>query len=85
MATSDAYIDFVCEQLAGMGAVRRRKMFGRKTVVVADDHAAVARVMMLCKILGHALRRAPHIVKRVIFGDNAAPTVRAEFNFVTHG
>lgn len=36
MATSEAYIDFVCGQLAGMGAVRRRKMFGEYMVYVND-------------------------------------------------
>jgi TfoX/Sxy family transcriptional regulator of competence genes len=36
MATSEDYIKFVCDQLAGMGAVRRRKMFGEYIVYVND-------------------------------------------------
>jgi TfoX/Sxy family transcriptional regulator of competence genes len=34
MATSEDYIEFVCEQLAGAGDVRRRKMFGEYMVYV---------------------------------------------------
>lgn len=36
MATTVDYIEFVCEQLAGVGAVRYRKMFGEYMVYVND-------------------------------------------------
>jgi len=36
MATTMDYIEFVCEQLAGVGAVRYRKMFGEYMVYVND-------------------------------------------------
>ena len=36
MATSEDFIEFVCDQLAGMGAVRSRKMFGEYMVYVND-------------------------------------------------
>ncbi len=36
MATSKEYIEFVCEQVADTGAVRRRKMFGEYMVYVND-------------------------------------------------
>lgn len=36
MATTVDYIEFVCEQLAGAGAVRYRKMFGEYMVYVND-------------------------------------------------
>mgnify|MGYP003823327543 CR=1 FL=1 len=36
MATSGQYIEFVCGQLAGAGAVRRRRMFGEYMVYVND-------------------------------------------------
>lgn len=36
MATSRDYIEFVCEQLAGTGAVRSRRMFGEYMVYVQD-------------------------------------------------
>lgn len=36
MATTAHYIEFVCEQLAGTGPVRYRKMFGEYVVYVND-------------------------------------------------
>lgn len=36
MATTTNYIEFVCEQIAGVGAVRYRKMFGEYMVYVND-------------------------------------------------
>lgn len=36
MATTANYIEFVCEQIAGAGAVRYRKMFGEYMVYVND-------------------------------------------------
>jgi TfoX/Sxy family transcriptional regulator of competence genes len=36
MATSVDYIEFVCEQIAGVGAVRYKKMFGEYMVYVND-------------------------------------------------
>lgn len=36
MATSLDYIEFVCEQIAGVGALRYRKMFGEYMVYVND-------------------------------------------------
>lgn len=36
MATSESYIQFVCEQLTGIGQIRFRKMFGEYMVYVND-------------------------------------------------
>ena len=36
MATTVDYIEFVCEQIQGIGAVRYRKMFGEYMVYVND-------------------------------------------------
>jgi hypothetical protein len=36
MATSVDYIEFVCEQIAGVGAVRYKKMFGEYMVYIND-------------------------------------------------
>jgi TfoX/Sxy family transcriptional regulator of competence genes len=36
MATSKEFIEFVCEQIAGVGFVRYRKMFGEYMVYVND-------------------------------------------------
>lgn len=60
MACSDEYIDFLCSQLEGVGAIRTRKMFGdyciyvdEKPVILACDeiayikkHEAIAEMMM---------------------------------------
>jgi TfoX/Sxy family transcriptional regulator of competence genes len=36
MGTSLEYIDYVCEQIAGVGEVRSRKMFGEYMVYIND-------------------------------------------------
>jgi len=36
MATAADYIEFVCEQLSGIGVVRSRKMFGEYMIYVND-------------------------------------------------
>ena len=36
MATAADYIEFVCEQLSGVGVVRSRKMFGEYMIYVND-------------------------------------------------
>lgn len=36
MATTTDFIEYVCEQLNGIGAIRYRKMFGEYTVYVED-------------------------------------------------
>ena len=36
MATSVDYIEFVCEQISGIGAIRYKKMFGEYMVYIND-------------------------------------------------
>ena len=68
MATSEAYIDFVCEQLAGMGAVRRRKMFGeymvyvndRPLLLVCDNTVFVKMLPELAEVLAGAETALPY-------------------------
>ena len=43
MATTQEYIEYVCEQLHGMGEVRYRKMFGEYMVYYQDKP-----VMLVC-------------------------------------
>ncbi len=62
MASSVEFIEFVCEQLEGTGAVRYRKMFGeymvyvndRPVVLVCDDVAYVAMHEELKELLSEA-------------------------------
>ena len=63
MATSEDYIEFVCGQLAGAGAVRRRKMFGEYMVyvngkpllLVCDNTVFVKMLPALSAVLGFAV------------------------------
>ena len=59
MATDLSYIDFVTEQLQGLGEVRYRKMFGEYTVyvddkpivLVCDNTCFVKKKEELCSLL----------------------------------
>ena len=62
MATSQEYIEFVCEQIRGVGAVRYRKMFGEYMVYVNDkplllicnNTVYVKKLAALLPLLGNA-------------------------------
>ena len=68
MATSEDYIEFVCEQLAGVGAVRRRKMFGEYMVyvngkpllLVCDNTVFVKILPELANVLADASIALPY-------------------------
>ena len=68
MATSEDYIEFVCEQLAGAGAVRRRKMFGEYMVyvngkpllLVCDNTVFVKMLPELANVLSYASIALPY-------------------------
>ena len=68
MATSEAYCSFVCEQLAGMGDVRRRKMFGEYMVyvngkpllLVCDNTVFVKLLPQLAEVLADAKTALPY-------------------------
>ena len=68
MASSVDFVEFVCEQLAGTGAVRHRKMFGeymvyvddRPLVLVCDDTAFVRIIPELAELMAEAGRGFPY-------------------------
>lgn len=68
MATSEAYIQYVCDQAAGAGALRYRKMFGEYMVyvnekpllTVCDDTVYVKRLPELAEELADAQTGAPY-------------------------
>ena len=68
MATSEAYIQYVCDQAAGAGALRCRKMFGEYMVyvnekpllTVCDDTVYVKRLPELAEELADAQTGAPY-------------------------
>ena len=75
MATSEDYIEFVCGQLAGMGSVRRRKMFGEYMVyvndkpllLVCDNTVFVKRLPELAEVLSGAETALPYEGGRLHF------------------
>ena len=62
MATSQEYIEFVCEQIADTGAIRYRKMFGeymiyvndKPLLLVCDNTVYVKKLDALLPLLEHA-------------------------------
>ena len=69
MATSEAYIQYVCDQAAGAGALRYRKMFREYMVyvnekplltTVCDDTVYVKRLPELAEELADAQTGAPY-------------------------
>jgi hypothetical protein len=68
MATSEDFIEFVCDQLAGMGAVRSRKMFGEYMVyvnnkpllLVCDSTVFVKMLPELAEVLAGAEIALPY-------------------------
>ena len=68
MATSRDYVQYVCEQLRGAGAIRFRKMFGeyliyvddKPMVLVCDDTAYVKTLDCLAEKMRCADRGVPY-------------------------
>lgn len=68
MATSIDYIEFVCEQIKGTGAVRYRKMFGeymvyvndKPVLLVCDNTVYVKQLDCLSKILADSSTGVPY-------------------------
>lgn len=59
MASSPDFVNFICEQLEGLGTVRTRKMFGeymvylndKPVVIICDDRALVKMLPCLAELL----------------------------------
>lgn len=68
MATSREYVEFVCGQLEGVGAVRYRKMFGEYMVyldekpmlLVCDNTVYVKKLPQLAACMADAACGAPY-------------------------
>lgn len=68
MATTADYMEFVCEQIRGVGAVRHRKMFGeymvyvndKPVLLVCDNTVFVKMVPELADLLAGAERGTPY-------------------------
>ena len=59
MASSPEFVNYICEQLDGLGAVRSRKMFGdymvylndKPVIIICDDRAMVKTLPCLAGLL----------------------------------
>jgi hypothetical protein len=68
MATSVDFMEFVCEQIAGAGDIRYRKMFGeymlyvndKPVLLVCDDTVFVKMLPELDGLMADAERRLPY-------------------------
>ena len=62
MATTNEYIEYVCEQINGIGEVRYRKMFGeymvyvndKPVIIVCDNTAFVKKLEVIEEEMKHA-------------------------------
>lgn len=76
MATTIDYIEYVCEQLAGVGAVRYRKMFGEYMVYVNDKPLLlVCDNTVFVKIL-------PELAERMAGAETALPYEGAKPHYI---
>ena len=68
MATTTAFVNYVCEQLNGIGAIRFRKMFGeymiyvddKPVVIVCDNTAYVKKLPYIEEMMGEAETGNPY-------------------------
>lgn len=68
MATTEDYIEYVCERLHGMGALRRKKMFGEYIVyvdevpvlLVCDNTVFIKELPALAALMADAERGYPY-------------------------
>lgn len=68
MATTTDFVEYVCEQLSGIGSLRYRKMFGeymiyvddRPVVIVCDNTAFVKMLPCIAEYMSEAEVRNPY-------------------------
>lgn len=68
MASSPDFVNYICEQLEGTGAVRSRKMFGeymvylndKPVIIICDDRAMVKILPCLEELLGQNPKELPY-------------------------
>ena len=87
MATSPEFVEYVCEQLAGAGLLRYRKMFGeymvyvdeRPVLLVCDDTVYVKKVDAVAELLAGAETGVPYegAKEHYILDIDNAPLCRA--------
>lgn len=68
MATTNEYIEYVCEQINGIGAIRYKKMFGefmvyvndKPVIIVCDNNAFVKKLECIEEIMKGAKLGCPY-------------------------
>lgn len=68
MATTNEYIEYVCEQIKGVGEIRYKKMFGeymvyvndKPTIIVCDNTAFVKKLDCIKKMMENAEEGYPY-------------------------
>lgn len=68
MATTNEYIEYVCEQINGIGAIRYKKMFGefmvyvndKPVIIVCDNNAFVKKLECIEKMMKDAKSGYPY-------------------------
>ena len=68
MASSPEFVNYICEQLNGLGAVRSRKMFGdhivylndKPIMTICDDRAMVKMLPCLAELLAGRPTEPPY-------------------------
>ena len=68
MASSPEFVNYICEQLDGLGAVRSRKMFGdymvylndKPVIILCDDRAMVKMLPCLAELLAGRTTEPPY-------------------------
>lgn len=76
MATALEYVEFVCEQIKGVGAIRFRKMFGEYMVYVNDKP-----VLSVCDNTVYVKMR-PEIEGRMAQADKGYPYSGAKEHYI---
>lgn len=76
MATSQEYIEFVCEQLAGIDNVRYKKMFGEYMVYVNDKP-----VLLVCDNTVY-VKKLPEIEELMLCAECGVPYDGAKEHYI---
>lgn len=72
MACTQEYIDFVCQQIEGVGVIRTRKMFGDWCIYV-DEKPVILACDALCYVKMHPAMTFWNCAKSICFVSSSIP------------
>lgn len=76
MATPIEYIDFVCEQIRGVGIIRYKKMFGEYMVYVDDKP-----ILLICDSTVY-VKKLDEISEQMQDADTGCPYTGAKLHYI---